>query len=88
MRRDASFSLDVARVRVCFCNRASRPEKLYVVWTQRLDVAAEASATVVEVDDGSSGGVFAAVSGPRVHGTHGARKCAHLRPRICMQLPA
>ena len=57
-------------------------------WTQRLDVAAEVSATVVEVDDGSSDGVFAAVSGPRVLGTHGARKCAHLRPRICMQLPA
>ena len=51
---------------------------------ERLDVAAEVSATVVEVDDGSLDGVFAAVSGPRVHGTHGARKCAHLRPRICM----
>ncbi len=53
-------------------------------WTQRLDVAAEVSATVVEVDDGSLDGVFAAVSGPRVHVTHGARKCAHLRPLICM----
>ena len=52
------------------------------------DVAAEVSATVVEVDDGLSDGIFAAGSGPRVHGTHGARTAAHLRPRICMQLPA
>ena len=53
-----------------------------------LRAAADVSATVVEVNYGFADGVFAAVSGPRVHGTHGARKCAHLRPRICMQLPA
>ena len=45
-------------------------------------MAAEVSATVVEVDNGSSDGVFAAVSGPRVHGTHGARTCA-THARIC-----
>ena len=48
-------------------------------WTQRLDVAAEVSATVVEVDDGSSDGVFAAVSGPRVH----TGRMARANARIC-----
>ena len=45
------------------------------------------SAAVVEVDDGFLHGAFAAVSGPRMHGTHGAAADAHLRPRICMLLP-
>ena len=31
LQPDLARCVDVARVRVCFCNRASRPEKLYVV---------------------------------------------------------
>ena len=51
---------------------------------QQLGAAAGVSATVVEVDDGFSHGVFAAGSGPRVLGTHGAGTDAHHRPRIFM----
>ena len=58
------------------------------VWTQQLGAAADVSAAVVEVDDGFLHGVFAAVSGPWTHGTHGAAADAHIRPRICMLLPA
>ena len=47
-------------------------------------VAAGVSARVVEVDDGSSHRVFAAGSGPRVLGTHGAGTDAHHLPRIFM----
>ena len=47
-------------------------------------MAADVSARVVEVDDGSSHRVFAAVSGPRVLGTHSAGTDAHHRPRMFM----
>ena len=52
-----------------------------------LCVAADVSARVVEVDDGFSDGVFAAVSGSWVHVTHSAGTDAHHRPRMFMLVP-